>query len=569
MKWSGLTPHRAVAYTCAFSLVLLLPFLGLADFNTKGEPREAMVAAAMLQQGDWILPVTFGSEIPYKPPFMHWCVAAASILTGGHVTEYTSRLPSALALTAMLMAVCGFFTSRKRPWPGLLTSALTLTCFEIYRGAMACRVDMMLTALSVCAILELYRWWERGMKNLPAAAILLMSAATLTKGPVGIIIPCLSAGIFMLLRGVPFFKAFIWLTLWGVLSLILPLCWYAMAYARGGTEFMDLVMEENFGRMSGTMSYESHANPWIYNVLTLLAGFLPWTLIALASLFVAKWCKAKPLAALHRSLHRLRAMEPKRMLAVVAALTVFIFYCIPTSKRSVYLMPMYPFTAMFLAELFLWLQSQRPGLLRGFSRAFAAIACAAFVAFAVMHWTIDPSKLRPSLSSAMITGLATAGGWRPWFWALISLSGAVLVWALPNTAKRLKPALTCVATVAALWLGLAGCYQPALLNAKSLRSYAALIDRSIGEGGLYEYIPAAEMAKGNPLHFFELNFYLGDRIRNFQKSQPKQGYLLVERNDAAAAIEKFEAQGYSFRKILSPGPQRGKHTPLLYRFEKN
>ena len=39
------------------SCVMLLPFLGLTDFNTKGEPREAVVALSMLNSGDWILPV--------------------------------------------------------------------------------------------------------------------------------------------------------------------------------------------------------------------------------------------------------------------------------------------------------------------------------------------------------------------------------------------------------------------------------------------------------------------------------------------------------------------------------
>jgi 4-amino-4-deoxy-L-arabinose transferase-like glycosyltransferase len=79
---------------------MLLPFLGLTDFNTKGEPREAVVALSMLKSGDWILPVNNGMDIPYKPPFFHYCIALVSLLTGS-VDEYTSRLPSALALITM------------------------------------------------------------------------------------------------------------------------------------------------------------------------------------------------------------------------------------------------------------------------------------------------------------------------------------------------------------------------------------------------------------------------------------------------------------------------------------
>src|SRR5574344_1472647 len=83
-----------------FCIAAFFLFLGSALFNTRGEPREAIVAVSMLDNGDWILPVNNGTEIAFKPPLLHWCIAAASTLTGA-VTEYTSRLPSALSLCLM------------------------------------------------------------------------------------------------------------------------------------------------------------------------------------------------------------------------------------------------------------------------------------------------------------------------------------------------------------------------------------------------------------------------------------------------------------------------------------
>ena len=52
----------------------IFPFLGLQDFNTKGEPREAVVASTMLETGNWILPRNNGGETAYKPPMLHWCL---------------------------------------------------------------------------------------------------------------------------------------------------------------------------------------------------------------------------------------------------------------------------------------------------------------------------------------------------------------------------------------------------------------------------------------------------------------------------------------------------------------
>ena len=89
-----------LAGVCILSLFL---FLGESLFNTRGEPREAIVAYSMLDKGNWILPVNNGVDMAYKPPLFHWCIALISSIVGG-VTEYTSRMPSALSLMVMVMA---------------------------------------------------------------------------------------------------------------------------------------------------------------------------------------------------------------------------------------------------------------------------------------------------------------------------------------------------------------------------------------------------------------------------------------------------------------------------------
>ena len=63
-------------------VVTLLPFMGLTDFHTKGEPREAIVAYSMIETGNWTLPVNNGGDIAYKPPLFHWCIAALSSIAG-------------------------------------------------------------------------------------------------------------------------------------------------------------------------------------------------------------------------------------------------------------------------------------------------------------------------------------------------------------------------------------------------------------------------------------------------------------------------------------------------------
>nr|MDE6415944.1 dolichyl-phosphate-mannose--protein mannosyltransferase [Duncaniella sp.] len=58
-------------FTCLLFAAILftfLPWLGDTLFNTKGEPREAIVALSMINSGDYILPTSCGGDIPYKPP---------------------------------------------------------------------------------------------------------------------------------------------------------------------------------------------------------------------------------------------------------------------------------------------------------------------------------------------------------------------------------------------------------------------------------------------------------------------------------------------------------------------
>ena len=111
-----------------------------------------------------------------------------------------------------------------------LASLLLLSGFEVHRAAMASRVDMVLTCFIVLAMLQLYRWWELGLKGIPIWAILFMSIATLTKGPVGIVLPCAVIGIFLLFQKVSVWKAFYKIIPIALLSCILPLLWYYAAY---------------------------------------------------------------------------------------------------------------------------------------------------------------------------------------------------------------------------------------------------------------------------------------------------------------------------------------------------
>ena len=88
--------QKPVTMMVVICIISVLPWIGLGDFSTKGEPREAAVAISMLETGNWVLPQSYANEFAFKPPMAHWLMAAFSY-PQGYVSEFTSRLPSALA----------------------------------------------------------------------------------------------------------------------------------------------------------------------------------------------------------------------------------------------------------------------------------------------------------------------------------------------------------------------------------------------------------------------------------------------------------------------------------------
>ena len=96
MRISDIRPGGAVCSTAIALTVLCLAsfvmMVAASAFNTRGEPREAIVAMSMLQDGNWILPINNGDEIAFKPPLLHWLIALFS-LPFGEISVGTSRLP--------------------------------------------------------------------------------------------------------------------------------------------------------------------------------------------------------------------------------------------------------------------------------------------------------------------------------------------------------------------------------------------------------------------------------------------------------------------------------------------
>lgn len=511
--------------------LILLPWLGLTLFNSKGEPREAIVAVSILQSGEWILPVNYGTEIPFKPPFLAWMIAAfAWLFNGGVVTEYLSRLPSAVAAIAMIWAGFRWCARLRGERVAMIMAMVTLTSVEVFRAAIACRLDMVVTAGIVMSMYLLYDLRERGGNRLWRyfLAVLCMTAATLTKGPIGSLLPCLVMGVYYLLRGERWLPTIGKLTAVCVLSMILPALWFYVAAQQGGDHFVDLMMEENIGRLTGSMSYESHVNPWYYNFMTLAAGMAPWTLLGLLALLdFGRW--------------RRESLKPVGMFALVAFALIVGFYCIPDSKRSVYLLPVYPMLAYAVTCILLSLERSR--VLKGYVWLLAVAALAAPAVIALAAYGYVPVGKTPVLM--------------PQWWQWPLLAGPVIAalwWMFGGRRDEVTFSWVIPAT---LLLAYASTVAPMVLNAKSDIRLVPVIHKA-AEDAVKNAGPGADAKPGIYSwgeFCYTLNYYENDRMRRvYTKGQIDSlpvGSVIIY-NDAKDSLPDF-GPAYRLQHISDRG----------------
>ena len=336
-------------FVVLLAVLLTLPWLE-RPFQSRGEPREALVAQSMVGNSNWISPPAYNGAVPSKPPFNHWLISLAS-LPSGEVTEFTCRLPSALAVIIFSAVFYLFVARRSSDGSALLASLILLSSFEWFRGAVTCRVDTLLSASLAGALLALFAWRERGHKRFPLLAALLITFAALTKGPIGVALPLAIFSLFEFLSEEKSVKNIFKIGLRAVV-ISLPVIavvslWYVAGYLQRGDVFLEKIYYENFQRLTSSMADEPHKHAAPYMVLMLGLGLLPWTIVWVTAI-ISSWSRRSFTVSAIRDRWE-RATELQRF-SFVAALCIFVFFCIPSSKRSVYIMPAYPFIALLVAE---------------------------------------------------------------------------------------------------------------------------------------------------------------------------------------------------------------------------
>ena len=238
--------------------------------------------------------------------------------------------------------------------------------------------DLLFATFIFVALTQLYRWeenWE--LKGIPIEISLLLSGAILTKGLMGMILPIVSFTLYLLaLKKHPVkitLKAMLYVA---ISSLFLPILWYISIWKQGGSDLLFDVMRTEFSSFWGIEQYAHN----VFYIFPLLAiGFLPWIVFFFFSLFGVKMEKWKV------------DCGGVKLFSLIILTLLLVAYAIMPVKRASYLLPVYPFITIFLAQYALHITEYRHWCTRIFA-LFMAIGVLAGLVLLLFptSWSIIP-----------------------------------------------------------------------------------------------------------------------------------------------------------------------------------
>lgn len=218
-----------------------------------------------------------------KPPLFFWLQVLSMKLWGIH--EFSARFPNALLGGLTLASLYGIGKAYKDTTLGLLWALMhgsaLLPPFYFKTGI----ID---PVFNYCIFLGIYALTRSiSTPKLVAAKLWAMAGggavgmAILAKGPVGILIPCLTLLVYWSWNR--FYPPVAWSVLGNffLAALIIPLFWFGYETYQHGITFLSVFIQYQITLFNEPVA--GHAQPFYYHFLVILLGCFPASILALGS----------------------------------------------------------------------------------------------------------------------------------------------------------------------------------------------------------------------------------------------------------------------------------------------
>lgn len=338
---------RLLWYVLGLLIVVRLVSLGAYPLFDKTEARYAHIGALMLRTGNWITPL-IDIDVPFwaKPPLSTWAAALSYAAFG--VNAFAARLPSFLFVAGAGTLVYLFGTAVRDRAFGLLATVIFASSgltFYLAGGVMTDPALMLATTMTVVAFWRSLheRSWLWGYLFFVGCGI-----ALLAKGPIGVVLPALAIGAWVLRHNE-------WRRTWSnlpwitgtLLTLVIAVPWYVLAERRTPGFLQYFVIGEHFSRfvttgwgdLYGGVRSLPRGAIWLFGFL----ATLPWSLLLPAALL---WPRLRQVL-----FSRQLVNDPWRSYLLFWNLAPLLFFTFPRAPLITYVAMGLPGFALLLAQL--------------------------------------------------------------------------------------------------------------------------------------------------------------------------------------------------------------------------
>src|SRR5262245_38025613 len=228
------------------------------------------------------------------------------------------------------------------PKAGIFAALILSTSGGFFWSGRQALPDMLLTLWTTSACWAIWEWLVATRRLAAIVAGLCLGLATLTKGPVGCVLPFLTALAYLAVRRH-------WKALWGRDGLLclgtflgVTLTWFVPAIAQGGMAYAQATLWHH--TLERYVSAWEHTAPWYFYLGAFPTEFLPWTLFL-------------PQALVYGAQRRQPHTPEGWWFTLCWMVTILVFLSISTGKRDIYILPMLPAAALLVG----WIWSSWSG----------------------------------------------------------------------------------------------------------------------------------------------------------------------------------------------------------------
>jgi 4-amino-4-deoxy-L-arabinose transferase-like glycosyltransferase len=360
----------------------IIPILN-SELSIHDTARVAGIAREMAFTGNYFVPRLNGQNF-LEYPSLGYLPIALFLSTSKNPPDFLALFPIAIlgAATVLLTFMIGKVLANERV--GLMAGFILATMSGFFILHRRCLVDPTLLFFTVLSLYGFAASYQTPSKRFRFFAIfyLAMAGAFLSKGLIGVAIPAGTALIFLIVRRDLAAIRKLYLG-WGILLFLLPIAlWMGGVWWLEGPDLIKEVVRQSLWRF--VSSSADHSELIHFYFIPVLLNTLPWTPVPLVWLWY-RWRRPR--------LEESSPLDLLSLFALVWFLTVFVGLSMASAKRTLYIAPLYPPSALLAAFAWARLCESFPNVKR--LETYGMIVL--FFAYVGMHFIILlPSEKKDS-----------------------------------------------------------------------------------------------------------------------------------------------------------------------------